>query len=518
MRNRPLIVVTAPAVGLVATALLAAPMGVPWWVPALFAVVVGVELLVVSREHYTDMEPLIGTSTAIRRQLPWWRPAVVGVPAVVVGILAMSLPLPGAFDLRQFVTTNVVAVADENPLATAARLRRDPPASAEGIDVTVDVDGATPGRLRTAVLDRYESEGWRQRAEFAITGEALEPDPVDIAPASACTGLRPGRRHLRRGPRAGSASPHGVRSSRRPFLTPTQTASCTGPSPADVSPVGPGSVPAGVALYRCPDSTIIDGTADALAGGGSPLDRLRRIEVWLKLTKIYDTQAPGGQTVRSVELFLTQEFARGNLEVFVTAHALLARCADVPVRVVVGYPAPAADGSTEYTPTEISAWVETPLAGVGWVPLDPVPTPAEQQRQAELARQPERPRPSHRRPTHHRPQWNRRASSRPCGGRWPSRSSGSASPPSSPARVGHGRAAAHVVTAQSARRPGGGRALRLADGRRTARRRGHHDRGPPHRPRDRSSDGGPRPAAGDPADDRAHEHRRSRPLRRRQHH
>ena len=37
--------------------------------------------------------------------------------------------------------------------------------------------------------------------------------------------------------------------------------------------------------------------------------------------------------------------------------------------------------------------METPLAGIGWVPLDPVPTPAEQQRQAELARQPERQQP-----------------------------------------------------------------------------------------------------------------------------
>ncbi|MET0325270.1 MAG: protein kinase [Ilumatobacteraceae bacterium] len=408
LRNRPLVAVAAPTLGLVAVALLAAPVGVPWWVPALFGLVLGIELLVVSREHYTDMEPLVGTSTAIRRQLPWWRPAVVILPAAAVGVIAMSLPMSGAFDVRRFVSSDVVVIADENPLATAARLRHDPPTSADGIDVSVDVVGASPGRLRVAVLDQYAAAGWRQRAEFVITGETLALDPVagvdpterqDVA-SSVTIAQGPATSGLSATPTAGTPvgidDPDGVRfaPSAALFLTDPGAglAYRTVPS-ADIAPAAAGSAPAGVPgeLYRCPDSPVIDDIADTLAqGGGSPLDRLRRIEAWLKLTKIYDPLAPGGQTQRSVELFLTQELGRGNLEVFVTAFALLARCADVPVRVVVGYPQPAADGRTEYTPTEITAWVETPVAGRGWVPLDPVPTPAEQQRQAELARQPER--------------------------------------------------------------------------------------------------------------------------------
>ena len=95
-RGRTLVSVAAPSLALVVAALFAAPVGVPWWVPALFAVVVGVLLVLVSREHYTDMEPLVGTSTAIRRQLPWWRPAVTGVLAVAVGLAALAIPLPGA--------------------------------------------------------------------------------------------------------------------------------------------------------------------------------------------------------------------------------------------------------------------------------------------------------------------------------------------------------------------------------------------------------------------------------------
>ncbi len=402
-RGRTLVSVAAPSAALVVAALFAAPVGVPWWVPALFAVVVGVLLVLVSREHYTDMEPLVGTSTAIRRQLPWWRPAVTGVLAVVVGLAALAIPLPGAFDIRQFVEPEVVRVEDENPLATAARLLRDPPPAAEGVDVAVDVVGESPGRLRLAVLDEYEPEGWRQRAEFAVTGEVITPSVFDdvaaASPSMVTVAQGPAATGLRATPTAGSpvgvVDPNGVRfsSSAGMFVATDPSASVRYRSlpRAETAPPGAVSAPVGVPaeLYRCPDSSVIDDIAGVLAQGTTePLERLSRIEAWLKLTKIYDPEAPGGQTVRSVERFLSQDFARGNLEVLVTSYALLARCADVPVRVVVGYPAPGADDRREYTAADVAAWVETPIAGVGWVPLDPVPTPEEQQRQAELASQP----------------------------------------------------------------------------------------------------------------------------------
>ncbi len=402
-RGRTLVSVAAPSLALVVAALFAAPVGVPWWVPALFSVVVGVLLVLVSREHYTDMEPLVGTSTAIRRQLPWWRPAVTGVLAVAVGLAALAIPLPGAFDIRKFIDPQVMLVEDENPLATAARLLRDPPPAAEGVDVAVDVNGESPGRLRMAVLDEYEPEGWRQRAQFAVTGEVVTPSAFDDVPGAVPSVVTvaqgPAATGLRATPTAGSpvgvVDPNGVRFAPAAglFVTTDPSASVRYRSlpRAEAAPPGAVSAPVGVPaeLYRCPDSEIIDGIAGVLAAGTTePLERLNRIESWLKLTKIYDPEAPGGQTVRSVERFLSQEFARGNLEVFVTAYAVLARCADVPVRVVVGYPAPVADQRREYTAADVEAWVETPIAGVGWVPVDPIPTPEEQQRQAELASQP----------------------------------------------------------------------------------------------------------------------------------
>lgn len=145
-------------------------------------------------------------------------------------------------------------------------------------------------------------------------------------------------------------------------------------------------------LVTCPDSEPLRAIAAQLAAGSTDAaTRLDRIESFLKVRRVYDPASPGGQTLRSVERFLAQDYGRGNLEVFVSASALLARCAGVPVRVVVGLPAPAADATTEYASTGVTAWVETPLALAGWRAFDPLPTPDEQAQQAELARRAEPP-------------------------------------------------------------------------------------------------------------------------------
>ena len=73
-------------------------------------------------------------------------------------------------------------IVDENPLALAARLLHDPPPSAAGTDVTVTVSGPSPGRMRLAVLDEYDPEGWHQLAEFQVTGTHLARPSVEVAP------------------------------------------------------------------------------------------------------------------------------------------------------------------------------------------------------------------------------------------------------------------------------------------------------------------------------------------------
>ncbi len=396
---RLLTAVLVAGAGLLAASLLAGPAGVPPAVAGAFCVVLAACLMGVSRVDYSELERLTGPSTASRRSIQWWRPAVVALPAAAVAAAALVIPTPETFDVRRFVASDLVVAADENPLAVAARLVADPPRDAGDPDVRVSVDGPSPGRMRLAVLDDYAPEGWHQLAEYALTGTHLAASAVgDSHRESSRETTRvevtdlDGRSGLVALPTAGTplevVDATGLRyAPDAGLLLPVGD----GPpgdvvylaAPDETRPEGPGRPPSGLprAIATCPSSELIRGIAQQLtADVEDPLRRLAAIEVWLKYQRLYVAEGSGGQTLASVERFLGQDFAVGNLEVFVTAYALLARCAGVPVRVVVGYPSPPGDGDTVFAAADVTAWVETPIAGVGWIPVDPVPTPIEQDR------------------------------------------------------------------------------------------------------------------------------------------
>ena len=407
-RGRELVAVATAAVGVLGASLLAGPAGVPWWVAAGFVVTLAAFLVVASRLHYSDLQPLVGTSTVVRRNVKWWRPAFIALPATLLAAVAWFAPPGAPFDVRQFVQPDVVRVADDNPLAVAARLtdarvRDQPPDdAANGTDVTVRVDGPSPGRQRLAVLGGYTPEGWQQLDEFSVTGTHLAASPlfvtatngqptteVEVIDGDATTGMRAL-------PSAGTpialadatstrfSADAGIFLPSRPISGITYRTVPDRAFGADTPAVAPAGLDP--ALFACPDSSLLTYVDSALVQEGmTTQQRLDAIGSWLKLTRVYVPEGPGGQTIGSVEAFVGQDYARGNLEVFVTAFALLARCADVPVRVAVGYPAPPADATSSWSPDDLTAWVETPVAGVGWVAYDPLPTPQEQLRQAELA-------------------------------------------------------------------------------------------------------------------------------------
>ena len=172
------------------------------------------------------------------------RPGRVGDPAA--GRRSTSAPSS---------TRTSCVVDDENPLATAARLRRDPPPAAEGVDVAVDVVGASPGRLRLAVLDATSPRAGASRPSSRVTGEvestrrvfdadrtAPTPSLVTVAQGPAMTraagdadGRQPGRR---RRSRRRPLRLLGRRSSWRPTR---RRASVTAAVPrAEVAPPGAG--------------------------------------------------------------------------------------------------------------------------------------------------------------------------------------------------------------------------------------------------------------------------------------
>lgn len=396
--------VGGPTAALLAASLLAAPRALP--LPAVVGVcaVTAVMILVDARRGDEHLEPLV-PGTDHRRQARRGPAAAAALAAIAAGVAVTAAPGPHPFDLRRFVHPDVLRFADDNPLAHAARLQVDPPDPAADVDATISVDGPSPGRLRLAVLDTYTPEGWTQAAGFAATGRWLAPGPIVDPRRGASTTVTvidgPGGAGLRGVPTGGTpvsvdgadhlryAADAGIllAPGRIPAAIRYRTRTAGASAPGSTGDAVVGRAPE--ALFGCPGSAVIEAAADAFAAVSSdPVQRLRAIESWLKLKRIYDPRAPGGQTLGSVEQFVGQDMSRGNMEAFVTAAAVLARCAGVPVRVVVGYPAPAADSVTPYRARQVTAWIEAPLARQGWVAVDPIPTAAEQQRQVELAQQP----------------------------------------------------------------------------------------------------------------------------------
>lgn len=394
-RSQPWFLLLPAATSVVAAALLVAPVGVPWICGPLLVVVVGVLLATSNTDSDVEVPPLVGTATELHRRAAWWRDLSQALPTLLVAALAAFAPTLTPFDLRSHVSGGERVTSDPNPLAVTARMRSTDDAEPAA---TVSVRGPSPGRLRLAVLDRYAPTGWTQQAEAWVTGDALAPDPLQperSGPRSTVEVTASGITSLfHAAPTAGTPrrTPDPTRilfDPRRSLIYPkvrgsgvvyeTVPRSVTN---ADASGLTPTEVPAD--LLDCPRSEVIRSVASQLtAGAATPTDRLRRIEAWLLRTRMYDEQAPGGQTVGAVERFLSQPFARGNLEVFVTTFALLGRCSDVPTRVVVGFEQPSG-ASTRYSMGDLLTWVETPLDNVGWASFDPLPTPAEQELQAQL--------------------------------------------------------------------------------------------------------------------------------------
>lgn len=404
LEQRTLTTVAVPLTGLIAAAVLVAPVGILWWVPVGLGALVGAVLIIDARSDLADLPALTDDGVVEHHRVDGWRWGGQIVPVVLAVLVVVAwLPVPEPFDVRRFIDPPTERVEDLNPLAVAARwnLLDDPEPAA-----SIEVRGDTPGRLRLAVLDEYDDTGWRQSADFAVTGDTLVADPLF---PDAADEAGPERSHVTVDLAEGLSSFRGVPTAGTPVLvdeprdmrfaaSPGILLRVDGSGPVTYEAIpGPLEPPAVAAppvasfpehLVACPASeSIRDVAAQLTADTTSATERLARIEGWLLTRRIYDREAPGGQTIASIERFVSQPFARGNLEVFVSSYAVLARCSGVPARVVVGFPAPAT-GTTDYAQDDVSVWVETPLTDNGWVPFDPVPTPEEQRLLAQQAADP----------------------------------------------------------------------------------------------------------------------------------
>jgi transglutaminase-like putative cysteine protease len=112
-----------------------------------------------------------------------------------------------------------------------------------------------------------------------------------------------------------------------------------------------------------------------LAGDGTVLEQLQRIERTMAEDWQLDPSAPGGgQQLALIDRFVT-DTRRGTEEQFVTAFVLLARSLGFDARVATGFVVPPEQLTVPLVlrSSHASVWPEVQLDGAGWLAFDPAP-------------------------------------------------------------------------------------------------------------------------------------------------
>ncbi|MPV37182.1 transglutaminase family protein [Georgenia subflava] len=119
--------------------------------------------------------------------------------------------------------------------------------------------------------------------------------------------------------------------------------------------------------------------AQLTAEAGTDLARITAIERGLQQGYFShglegETPSLPGHGAARIDELLGGEAMVGDEEQYAAAMALILRSIGIPSRVVMGFEAPAAtDGPVELTGDDVTAWVEVPFEGYGWVSYYPTP-------------------------------------------------------------------------------------------------------------------------------------------------
>lgn len=128
---------------------------------------------------------------------------------------------------------------------------------------------------------------------------------------------------------------------------------------------------------------VVAAKAEEYAGDApSAIEQLRAIETALKTNGFLShglasdavASRAGHGADRLIELFTRSEMV-GDEEQYAAAMALMARHLGYPARVVMGFAPEVAEGAdeVEVLGADVTAWVEVPFEGVGWVSFRPTP-------------------------------------------------------------------------------------------------------------------------------------------------
>lgn len=83
--------------------------------------------------------------------------------------------------------------------------------------------------------------------------------------------------------------------------------------------------------------------------------------------------SPPGHSLARMLSFITPENPFGNGEQFAAAFGIMAQSRGLPARVVMGFVNEDGDDEVTFRGEDIQAWVEVPIEGLGWVPVDGTP-------------------------------------------------------------------------------------------------------------------------------------------------
>ncbi|SDJ52638.1 Transglutaminase-like superfamily protein [Frankineae bacterium MT45] len=355
------------------------------------------------------------------------RPMLIGlVSAVVVALLAASVVQADLFGGVPAAPERVPAVnqaAPVTPLAFVSALRPAVGAPVGAPLFTVATDRASNGYFALASVDLYDGDSWSFNRTFRPSGGVI---PADLDPS-----LSPKDQLITQVYRV--TSPTLIASPWMPYLNRPVTVADLGINVDSVSGmIVPANGLRSDASYQV--SSLADAqtltelpTSSALEVGGAPINTQLPPSIRATMTKVVDSfsnetgksatgsveflQAlaadlrnnyglsggpstdssgsatdgvpvsgthTGGTNFSDVVASIIGPQRSGTPEQFATLFALVARQLGVPARVVTGFrvqpkgsDVPA--GTYSVTAAQATTWVEVPVQGLGWVPVDAVP-------------------------------------------------------------------------------------------------------------------------------------------------
>lgn len=358
----PLVITYAGALAL------SAPLGVNWL--SLIALCLLATVFATIRNEGSLRDRFV-TLRGERRLIP-----LLIVVAVFGALLTLPLTLSDRADPRRADPPEQSATLLDPIEATLALRDLDPPIDLHV--VTPNDGGSLPLRWRTAALEDYDGNRWTPELTLRPIGRTLGPvtgptvdadisfldDDLSLVPLPGAPVTVDARvetdadrtvvRLLDR-PTVGDIVP--VVANRAPTRDDVLATTVTGRLVGD-------------------DVSSLTELATALAGEGSPLEQLTRLEATMRDDWVRDEAVAGGGLQRAfLELFL-RDTQRGNTEQFVTGFVLLARSLGIEARVATGFVAASnapEDGGLVLSSSEASVWPEVGLDDGTWFAFDPVP-------------------------------------------------------------------------------------------------------------------------------------------------